>query len=191
MQNKKIIIKDSKNTFVNPSIEIVIEHIIKNNEGVLGLNGATMVDTGVFTGRSPKDKYFVEEKFSKDNLWWGPVNKKISLSVFDKLYKKVIEYYNNDDGNTYVFNGFAGADEKHKLAVRVYAKKAWQYHFCRNMFINTDLKNTPNFSPDFTFPFVFQFFASINSSSASSIGNFFICAKYKDSPPSPERAGRL
>ena len=150
MQNKKIIINDSKNTFVNPSIEMVIEHIIKNNEGVLGLNGATMVDTGVFTGRSPKDKYFVEEKFSKDNLWWGPVNKKISLSVFDKLYKKVIEYYNNDDGNTYIFNGFAGADEKHKLAVRVYAKKAWQYHFCRNMFINTDLKNTPNFSPDFT-----------------------------------------
>ena len=57
-----------KNLYVNPSISIVLEHIIKNNEGVIGLNGAAMVDTGVFTGRSPKDKYFVEEDTSKDNL---------------------------------------------------------------------------------------------------------------------------
>ena len=48
---------------------MVVEHIVRYNEGVLGLNGAAMVDTGIFTGRSPKDKYFVEENFSKDNLW--------------------------------------------------------------------------------------------------------------------------
>ena len=87
-QNKNmnnIKIEKLKNVFINPEIKIVSNHIIEKNEGVVGLNGALMVDTGIFTGRSPKDKYFVEEKMSKDNLWWGPVNRKIDESVFDIL----------------------------------------------------------------------------------------------------------
>jgi len=146
----KIKLKKTDNLYINPSIKIIVEHIIKNKEGVLGLNGTPMVDTGIFTGRSPKDKYFVEENFSKDNLWWGPVNKKISKKVFDKLFLKIANYYNEDSNNTYVFNGFAGADNKNKLKVRVLAKKAWQYHFCRNMFINSDKKDLEDFMPDFT-----------------------------------------
>ena len=126
-----------KNTFVNPPIELIAEHIIQNGEGFLGKNGALMVDTGVFTGRSPKDKYFVEEETSKDLLWWGPVNKKINYEVFEMLFDKVINYYyENDHTYTYIFEGFAGADDQYALPVRIIAKKAWQYHFCRNMFIN-------------------------------------------------------
>ena len=53
---------------INPSFSAIEEDIVKNKEGVLGLNGALMVDTGIFTGRSPKDKYFVEEEYSKDYL---------------------------------------------------------------------------------------------------------------------------
>ena len=75
-----------KNVLINPSIEIVTEQILKNGEGNIGMKGAMMVDTGVFTGRSPKDKYFVEEDSSKDNLWWGPVNKKVKKHVFDFFY---------------------------------------------------------------------------------------------------------
>ena len=108
-----------KNTFVNPPIELIAEHIIQNGEGCIGQNGALMVDTGVFTGRSPKDKYFVEEEFSKDSLWWGPVNKKINKDIFDRLYLKIVDYYNSDSGNTYVFNGLAGADSDNQLKVRV------------------------------------------------------------------------
>ena len=55
-----------QNVSVNPSFNLIKKDIISNNEGVVGLNGALMVDTGVFTGRSPKDKYFVKENYSKE-----------------------------------------------------------------------------------------------------------------------------
>ncbi len=58
----------------NLPVEDIIENIVDHQEGTLGLNGAVMVDTGRYTGRSPKDKYFVDEESSNKNLWWGPVN---------------------------------------------------------------------------------------------------------------------
>ena len=90
MQNKEVYkkmidIKDFNNINVNPKFEEIQNDILDNNEGVIGLNGALMVDTGIFTGRSPKDKYFVEEDYSKNLLWWGPVNKKIDKNVFDRF----------------------------------------------------------------------------------------------------------
>ena len=60
----------------------------------MAMNGATIVDTGEYTGRSPKDKYFVFEPSSKDKLWWGPVNTKVDLQIFNQLYDKVIGFYN-------------------------------------------------------------------------------------------------
>ena len=81
------------NKVINPSIHVIYEDIIINSEGVLGQSGALMVDTGEFTGRSPKDKYFVEEDLTKHNLWWGPVNRKIDIDIYNKLHNKVINYY--------------------------------------------------------------------------------------------------
>ena len=130
---------------------MLVDHIIKNKEGVIGPKGSVMVDTGVYTGRSPNDKYIVEESSSRDKIWWGDVNKKISNNIFDILHKKVIEYYNKDNSsNTYVFDGFAGADEKHTLNVRFIAKKAWQSHFVHNMFIRPGNDDLNGFNPDFT-----------------------------------------
>ena len=143
------IIKKINKVLTNPPIEVIYEHILKFNEGEIGKSGAMMIDTGEFTGRSPDDKYFVEESYSKDNLWWGPVNKKIDIKIFDKLYKKIIDYYKEDKKDVYIFEGYAGSDDIYKLPIRVIAKKAWQYLFCRNMFIN--LENKPKkFKPEFT-----------------------------------------
>ena len=72
------------NVYVNPSLEEIAECVLLNGEGQIGMNGAMMIDTGEFTGRSPNDKYFVEENYSKDNLWWGPVNKKIDSAIYNK-----------------------------------------------------------------------------------------------------------
>ncbi|MBI44558.1 MAG: phosphoenolpyruvate carboxykinase (ATP) [Candidatus Marinimicrobia bacterium] len=150
ISNKIETLLQMDNLYVNPPIQLIAEHIIKNNEGHISMNGALAVDTGIFTGRSPNDKYFVEENSSKDNLWWGPVNRKVEETIFDALFDKVIDYYSSDNQNpTYVFEGYAGADDQHSLSVRVIAKKAWQYHFCRNMFINKDCKIN-DFSPEFT-----------------------------------------
>ena len=135
----------------NLPVEDIIENIIDHQEGTLGLNGAVMVDTGRYTGRSPKDKYFVDEESSNKNLWWGPVNAKIDESIFDDLYEQVVDYYNHsDDSNTYVFDGFAGADPTYRLNVRIIAKKAWQAHFAHNMFIRPDEGELEGFNPDFT-----------------------------------------
>ena len=135
----------------NLPVEDIIENIVDHQEGTLGLNGAVMVDTGRYTGRSPKDKYFVDEESSNKNLWWGPVNAKIDESIFDDLYEQVVDYYNHsDDSNTYVFDGFAGADPTYRLNVRIIAKKAWQAHFAHNMFIRPEKGELDGFNPDFT-----------------------------------------
>ena len=136
----------------NLPVQKLIEDSIKANEGVLGQNGALMVDTGKYTGRSPKDKYIVEENSSSHNLWWGEVNQKTSEEVFDKLLIKVREYYNEipEGEDVYIFDGFGGDDPKYTLPIRVIARKPWQAFFCNNMFIRPSQEQLTDFSPEFT-----------------------------------------
>ena len=135
----------------NPSTNKLIQISIIEENCKVGMNGAIMVDTGKFTGRSPKDKYFVEEDSSVDKLWWGPVNKKVSFNVYNELYNKIINSFNiYPDNPMYIFDGFAGADNKHRLNVRIITKRAWQNHFCSNMFIKPKSNELNNFIPDFT-----------------------------------------
>lgn len=144
-------LKNQKKICRNLPIKSLVDNILKNKEGNIGPKGSVLVDTGIYTGRSPKDKYIVEESTSKNKIWWGEVNKKISNATFDILYKKVIEYYNEKNkSNTYIFDGFAGADSKHTLNVRFIAKKAWQSHFVHNMFIRPKSRDLNNFQPGFT-----------------------------------------
>ena len=142
-------INNLTNVYQNMSVENLVSDIVSNGEGVIGLNGAAMVNTGIYTGRSPKDKYIVDESSSSDKIWWGDVNKKISDSIFNKLYEKVINYYNDsDESKTYLFDGFAGADPKYALNVRILAKKAWQSHFVHNMFIRPTKEDLVGFKPN-------------------------------------------
>ena len=139
------------NVYRNLTVKELVADIVSNGEGVIGLRGAAMVDTGIYTGRSPQDKYTVDEPTSSDKIWWGPVNRKISEDIFNKLYDKVINYYNASDGTkTYVFDGFAGADPNYSLNVRFIAKKAWQAHFVHNMFIRPKNGELNGFDPGFT-----------------------------------------
>ena len=123
----------------NLTVESLIEETVKNGEGIIGPRGVSIVDTGKFTGRSPKDKYIVDEASSSDKIWWGSVNKKIDESIFDELYESVTDYYNSDSSKTYLFDGFAGFDPAYSINVRIIAKKAWQAHFVNNMFIRPEM----------------------------------------------------
>ena len=135
----------------NLTVGELVDDIVANNEGLIGLRGAAMVDTGIYTGRSPKDKYIVDEPSSNSDIWWGPVNQKISEETFNELYDQVTNFYNlNSQSKTYLFDGFAGADPKHTLSIRIIAKKAWQAHFVHNMFIRPEGNQLENFSPGFT-----------------------------------------
>ena len=142
---------EDQSVYRNLTVGELVDDIVANNEGLIGLRGAAMVDTGIYTGRSPKDKYIVDEPSSNNDIWWGPVNQKISEETFNELYDQVTNFYNiNSQSKTYVFDGFAGADPKHTLSVRIIAKKAWQAHFVHNMFIRPEGNQLENFSPGFT-----------------------------------------
>jgi len=136
----------------NVAPEVLIEAALKQGEGRLGMRGALMVDTGKYTGRSPKDRFIVDEPSTTANIWWGSVNQPVSQDVFDILYNKVIDFYNQDKNrqNTYVFDGFSGADPHTSLPIRMIAKKAWQAIFMHNMFIRPKKDQLDNFSPKFT-----------------------------------------
>ena len=147
----KLGLNNLNNVYRNLPVKDMVNDIINNGEGVVGLRGAAMVDTGIYTGRSPNDKYIVDEPSSIEKIWWGPVNRKVSEEVFDILYNKVVNYYNrSDDSKTYIFDGFAGADPTYSLNVRIIAKKAWQAHFVHNMFIRPEDGELDDFNPEFT-----------------------------------------
>ncbi len=147
----KIGLSNDLNYFRNLSIERLIEEGISNGETKMSMNGATMVDTGIYTGRSPNDKFFVEEDSSKDNLWWGPVNRPVKDEVFKELLNKVLDYYNSDPKiKTYIFDGYGGDDPKYRLPIRIIARKAWQAHFSNNMFVRPSVDELDSFCPEFT-----------------------------------------
>jgi len=124
------------------------DHELKNNECEVASNGACMVDTGIFTGRSPKDKYFVKHEDSEKNIAWGPINKPIEKKIFDELFTKVKKQLSNK--NVYVTDVYAGASAASRVNVRVVSEIAWQSHFVKNMFIRPERSELANFSPDFT-----------------------------------------
>ena len=138
-------------TRYNLSTPLLVEANLSEKKGVLTKSGAIAVDTGKYTGRSPKDKYFVEEPGSKEEIWWGEVNQPITEETFEELYDLVCsEYSATKNKPTYVFEGFAGADPKYRIRVRVVAKLAWQAHFVSNMFIQANPEELEEFEPDFT-----------------------------------------
>ena len=141
---------NNKNFKRNLHIDDLIKDAVENNEGVIGLNGALMVDTGEFSGRIPNDKFIVDESSSNENIWWGEVNQKLSEENFDHLFSKVLETYENLTSSYYVFDGFAGDDTDNSLNVRMITKKAWQSLFVNNMFIRPSKDQLNDFSPDFT-----------------------------------------
>ena len=134
----------------NSHVDDLINDAVSQNEGVIGLNGSLMVDTGEFSGRIPNDKFIVNEESSSENIWWGEVNQKISEENFDYLLEKVLNTYENLSSSYYVFDGFAGDDVDNSLNVRMITKKAWQSLFVNNMFIRPTEEQLQDFDPDFT-----------------------------------------
>ena len=145
---EKLGFKNIGKIFRNLPVPTLIEHEIKNGEGELGPNGAMMVATGKFTGRSPKDKYFVDEPSTTENMWWGPVNAKITEDVFNTLQTRVMNFLDGSD--LYMFDGFCGAAQKYQMPIRIVTKKAWHAHFVNNMFIRPSKDELEGFEPEFT-----------------------------------------
>jgi phosphoenolpyruvate carboxykinase (ATP) len=132
----------------NLSYDELIEHELEKMECALTKKGATAVDTGIFTGRSPKDKYFVDRDPSNKYIAWGDVNRKISEDIFNELLNVSREQLSGK--NLYVTDVYSGASETSKKSIRFVTEIAWQAHFVKNMFIRPDASELASFKPQFT-----------------------------------------
>jgi len=141
-------LKSVGEVYHNLSYEELFNHEQKNGEGIVTDLGALTVDTGIFTGRSPKDKYFVDQEPSNQHIAWGNINQPVKEEIFNELYDKVLGYLDNKD--LYVFDGFVGANPKSRKNVRVVSEIAWQSHFVTNMFIRPKEGELDGFAADFT-----------------------------------------
>ena len=116
-------------------------------------SGALSVDTGIFTGRSPKDKYVVMDEETKNNVWWhdpvkkSPDNKPLSPEHWKEL--KELSKNQLSNKNLYVMDGYAGVNPDTRMKVRFVTEVAWQAHFVKNMFLRPTDEELENFVPDF------------------------------------------
>jgi len=156
-QLQKIGIHSVKEVYYNPSYEFLYEQ--ENSSDLVGFEkvqntefGAVNVMTGIFTGRSPKDKYILKDENTKNTLWWTSDsskndNKPINKEVWDNLNGIVTEQLSNK--KLYIIDAFCGANKDTCLKVRFVMEVAWQAHFVKNMFIRPSEEELKDFVPDF------------------------------------------
>ena len=150
-------IKGTKSISYNPSYEQLFKDemdpsLTGYDKGQLTELDAVNVMTGIYTGRSPKDKYIVMDEHSKDTVWWTTPeypndNHVATEKVWETCKKIAVDQLSNKD--LYVVDAFCGANEDTRMAVRFIMEVAWQAHFVENMFIKPTAKELENFEPNF------------------------------------------
>ena len=118
---------------------------IKKNMGKISSTGALSVNTGKFTGRSPRDRFIVKDKITRDVVWWGNINTPFDPLNFKQLYEKVLKYLENKE--LYVRDVYACSMDKFKLNIRVINEYPWSNHFVSNMFNDLEDKDIKKFIP--------------------------------------------
>ena len=132
--------------FWNLSPAELIEDCIIIGDGMLTDTGALAIDTGEFTGRSPKDRFIVRDEITEKAVWWGDVNIGFSSDRFDALYTRMKSFLVEKD--VYVRDTYACADEKFRLNIRVVSEYPWSNLFAHNMFLRPTNDEIQNFIPD-------------------------------------------
>ena len=128
----------------NLTTPMLYEQVVRRREGDILHLGPMVVRTGDHTGRSPNDKFIAKEPTTEKQIWWGKVNRPFEQRQFDWMLRKVLAYTQNRD--IFVFDGYAGADERYRMPVRIITEYAWHSLFARNMFIlEPDPKYTDTF----------------------------------------------
>jgi len=124
----------------------LVEETLDRGEGVLTDNGALAIDTGEFTGRSPKDKFIVLDDVTKDVIWWGDVNIKFDAAKFETLYNRMTAYLTGKE--VYVRDAFACADPRYRLNIRVVTEFPWSNLFANNLFLRPTADEIRDFAPE-------------------------------------------
>lgn len=122
--------------------------------GIVSKSGAVAVDTGKFTGRSPKEKYIIEDDLTRNTVWWqtgetgSSDNKRLSPQTWERLKRIAVHQLNGK--KLYVMDGFCGVNPQARLKIRLVTEVAWMAHFFKNMFIRPTGQELKNFKPDWT-----------------------------------------
>ncbi|ANU25827.1 phosphoenolpyruvate carboxykinase (ATP) [Planococcus versutus] len=138
-----------QNVHVQLSVPQLVEAATSRKEAVLTREGAVTAETGKYTGRSPKDKYMVEEESSKNKVDWGNVNRPISSEIFENLYAKVLMHLKEKDA-LFVFKGFAGADHESRVPIQTINEYAWHNLFAHQLFIRPTTQELDAHEAEFT-----------------------------------------
>ncbi len=144
--NESIGLNNLGNQFWNLSPAELVEDTIINGQGVLSDTGALAIETGEFTGRSPKDRFVVCDENTENSVWWGDVNIKFSTEQFDALYNRMKAYLNGKD--VYIRDAYACADPQFKMNIRVVTEFPWSNMFAYNMFLRPTNEEIENLTPD-------------------------------------------
>src|SRR5215510_10493734 len=136
----------------NLGTDQLLEHAIRRGEGVLASGGALAVNTGQFTGRSPKDKFIVRDDLTASTVHWGAVNQPMSSEHFARLNAKALAFLQGRE--VYVQDCLGGADSSFSLPLRVITQFAWHALFARALFIQPDRAALAHHVPEFTLIFV-------------------------------------
>lgn len=121
---------------------------IKKAQGVEVSSGALAINTGEFTGRSPKDRFIVKDEITENLVWWGDINIPFEADKFEILYDKVVAYLSGKE--VFVRDAYACADENYKLNIRVVNEYAWSNQFSYNMFLRPTVEELDGFTPEWT-----------------------------------------
>lgn len=124
----------------------LVEDTISRGQGVLTDVGALAIDTGEFTGRSPKDKYAVVDYNTKDSVWWGDVNNRFEEDKFDKLHHRMLAYLGGKE--IWVRDAYACADPKYRINIRVVNEHSWSNLFSYNLFLRPTREEIKHFKHD-------------------------------------------
>jgi phosphoenolpyruvate carboxykinase (ATP) len=146
--DKALGLKNVGEVYYNLSYDELQAHEVNRGECVVSSTGAAICDTGIFTGRSPKDKYFVDQNPSNQHIAWGDVNAKIDNAIYNELLDLTLSQLSGK--NIYVTDVFTGASLESRRSIRFVSEIAWQAHFVKNMFIRPTEAELKNFTPDFT-----------------------------------------
>ncbi|MDQ3894635.1 MAG: phosphoenolpyruvate carboxykinase (ATP), partial [Actinomycetota bacterium] len=130
----------------NPTTALLYMHALRRRDAVLAEGGPLVVDTGVHTGRSPRDKFVVREPESEARIWWGEVNKPLDEDRFERLREKVVRHL--EARELYVVDAFAGADPEHRLGLRVVTNSPWHALFAKTLFIDPTEDELDDHRPD-------------------------------------------
>jgi phosphoenolpyruvate carboxykinase (ATP) len=136
-----------KSEFWNLPTPALYEEALKRNEGIVSHLGPLVVRTGQFTGRSPNDKFVVEEDVNKEKIWWGKVNKPYNKDKFGELERRMSSYLQGKD--VFIQDCWCGADPEYRMPVRIITQYAWHSLFIRNMFIRVKPEEMDTFNPEF------------------------------------------